>query len=325
MKKFILIAAFCAFMGETMAQVIVWKKEYENYRYEYDTITKQNQYKCDTTTMAYLYRFNELDSIVLATLPPIAHTIEPQDDKVTILWHLKDATVCSKLVLVGNYNGWQTDDVSNMVEFEPVAGYDQWYVAAVKPSEEWGLPLQVKPCMLDIDGSFSWSYQWISTETNPCLLLGGSAALKNTYNSEVDIYAYKLGDVVVIESSEFKCNPCDYHYEDITFTVSTPALSTEYTLYITGDFNSWSPEPLTPNADRTSWTLQKQNVLVHGPNSCYSLGYKYLLNGDWSYVELGEKNASGCAESSGNRTIESNDIHDVVPNFLGVTADYCTE
>lgn len=328
MKRTLLLAALSLLIaGQSIAQMTVWTKRY-NHTSVYDTITGTYLDIVDTISIAHPYRLNEVDSVVITPALPQAPKVEPQEGKVTILWHIEDATVCSDLVFAGDYNGWNTSDVSAMAKFEPVEGFDGWYKAVITPvavSERYdaSIVLQGKPCQLDIDGKFNWSYQWFGSDTYPCTLRSGDAALIGGYGDEYDVRVYGTQEVVVIESHAFKSEPCvPRTYADLTFTVTTPALSSEYTLYITGGLNGWQAEPLTPNADRTVWTLTKENVRT---DKNASLDYKYMLNGDWTYVELGKTTAEGCANDISNRTIGSTHINDVVENFENVTVNRCTE
>lgn len=324
MKRTLLIAALSFLIaGQSMAQMTVWTRRY-NHTSVYDTITGTYLDIVDTISIAHPYRLSEVDSIVIAPVPPQVPKVEPQEGKVTILWHIEDAAVCSKLVLAGSYNGWSTD-TSQLVAFTPVEGFEQWYVAVVEPAlepdENDGSILKIRPCQLDIDGTFDWSYQWFGSDTYPCTLHSGDASLVEEYSNEYNVCVYRTEDVVVIESHAFKSDPCAPRtYADITFTVTTPALSSEYTLYIAGGLNNWQGEPLTPNADRTFWTLTKEHVRTDN-----YIEYKYLLDGDWTYVELGKTTAEGCANDISNRTIGSAYINDVVENFDNVTANRCTE
>ena len=73
---------------------------------------------------------------------------------------------CNDVVFVGTYNrdaydAWITD-VNKLAKFQPVEGYDGWYVIAVNdetPADYESKGIQGKPIVLDQDGAFNWQYQ----------------------------------------------------------------------------------------------------------------------------------------------------------------------
>ena len=66
---------------------------------------------------------------------------------------------CNDVVFVGTYNNWDNSDVKALAKFEPVEGYEGWYVIAVNdetPADfENGKGIQGKPVVLDQDGNFN--------------------------------------------------------------------------------------------------------------------------------------------------------------------------
>lgn len=119
MKKTLLIAALSLLIaGQSVAQMTIWTKEHKHIQV-YDTIAGTYTYILDTISVAHPYRLSEVDSIVVAPAPPDAPKVEPQEGKVTILWHIEDAPVCAGLVFAGDYNGWNTD-VASLAKFEPI-------------------------------------------------------------------------------------------------------------------------------------------------------------------------------------------------------------
>ena len=323
MKKTLLIAALSLLTaGQSMAQMTIWTKGHKHISI-YDSIAGTYTDRVDTISVAHPYRLSEVDSIVIAPRLADFPKVKPQEGKVTILWHIVKATVCAELVFAGDYNGWNTD-LDSMARFEPVEGFADWYKAVITPTAEndgyEGAVLQGVPCQLDVDGAFSWGYQWMGTDAYPLRVLSGGAYLVAGYGEEKSLAVTTNSSVVVVESNAFKEDPCvPRTYADIAFTVTTPALSAGYTLYIAGGLNDWTAEPLTPNADRTVWTLTKEHVRTDNGYAWY----KYLLNGEWTYVELGKTTAEGCANGIANRTITGTLINDVVENFNNVTVNQC--
>ena len=110
-----------------------------------------------------------------------------------------DSMNCSDIVFVGTYNrdaadGWITD-VNTLAKFEPVTGYDGWYVVAVDdetPADFQEKGIQGKPVILDQNGTFNWQYQ-IGAGT---VIRGGAQIVAGQYSGEVDIINYSKASIV---------------------------------------------------------------------------------------------------------------------------------
>ena len=74
-------------------------------------------------------------------------------DRVICLYF--DQQVCNDIVWAGSYNEWSTNPV-DMMPFEPLEGFDGWYVIELWDDSE---TVQGKPVQLKNDGSFSWDFQ----------------------------------------------------------------------------------------------------------------------------------------------------------------------
>lgn len=141
--------------------------------------------------------------------------VEPVIGHVVIVWHLDIEAMCDvDLVFAGNYNNYDIDP-ANMVHFEAIPNHAGWYKAVIKPlQKEDGTwqddALFGRPCACALDGTFpsSWDYQWISTEEAPCKILKGSAILIEDYADGRMLCVNEDADVVYIESSHFKVDPC---------------------------------------------------------------------------------------------------------------------
>ncbi len=153
-----------------------------------------------------------------------------------------EAEVCNDIVFIGSYNSW-SEDVSTMTKFEPVDGFEGWYVVAVTDESE---EIQGKPVQLKSDGSFSWDFQTGGADS--WTLVSGTVTIKGGYPGEADLNGYDKSAPVVLISSAFKGNPCVAAVKH-TYTVnlkapicgSDPAdYSTYFAPAIIGGFNEWS-------------------------------------------------------------------------------------
>ena len=125
---------------------------------------------------------------------------------------------CSQVVFPGTYNrdandAWITD-VKTLAKFEPVEGYDGWYVLAVNdetPADFQGKGIQGKPVVLDQDGNFNWAYQ-VADVT----VIRGGVTVVAGFADEIDLVGYTKDapNVFIVNALKANANPCTAVYHD---------------------------------------------------------------------------------------------------------------
>ena len=155
-----------------------------------------------------------------------------------------EAEVCNDIVFIGTYNGW-SEDVSTMTKFEPVDGFDGWYVVAVEAVANDQGVIQGKPVQLKSDGTFSWDYQ--TGDADSWTLLSGTVTISAGYYGEANLEGYDAATPVVLISAYFKNhnNPCvvtvKHNYTvNLKAPICADAEGTYFAPAIIGDFNGWS-------------------------------------------------------------------------------------
>ena len=220
--------------------------------------------------------------------------VAPVEGKIVVVFNAVDqAEVCNGLVFAGDYNGYNTN-AADMAAFEPIEGY----------------ALIGKPCQLAADGSFpgSWDYQWhaklndageVDTEVE---IIKGNAELQPDYNLEKKLAVFDGADVVYVRAYAWKKNPCvPVEKYTVSFEVTTKfAVADSLTVNVAGAMNGWnaSGSLMTPNADRTVWTVSIDEVEL-------GMEYKYTLVGaTGTYWEQGD-----------NRKVDDREMYDEVEFF----------
>lgn len=157
-----------------------------------------------------------------------------------------DEQVCNDIVLVGTYNGWNTEDPESLTKFEKLTGFSGWYYAACPfvEGETDGKPnTQAKAVQLTSDGKVDWKYQtgdqdaWIWKAGKTVTFTGG-------FDGEADV-AYTEPGAYIYEIAYFKLHnsPCvaaqKYNYTIVLFDPWCEE-NPEFVPTIAGDFNSWT-------------------------------------------------------------------------------------
>lgn len=168
-----------------------------------------------------------------------------------------DAEICNDVVLIGNHNGWNKDDVANLTPSQELDGYDGWFIfeapAIIEGVDDDGNPtssaLQAKPGQLDSEGKFSWDYQ--TGDPASWIHLGGlEAEITAGFDGEANI-TWPSAGVYVYESQYFKNhnNPCEAGvFHDYKVTLYAPACG-GYVPGIRGDFNDWGNSDMVEDLD----------------------------------------------------------------------------
>ena len=245
---------------------------------------------------------------------PEIPVVDPVEGKIVVVLNTVDqAEVCNGLVFAGDYNGYNTN-APEMAAFEAIEGYDNWFKVVITPCTEGkteGYALIGKPCQLANDGSFpgSWDYQWhaklndageVDTEVE---IIKGNAELQPDYNLEKKLAVFDGADVVYVRAYAWKKNPCvPVEKYTVAFEVTTKfAVADSLTVNVAGAMNGWnaSGSLMTPNADRTVWTVSIDAVEL-------GMEYKYTLvaaSGN-TYWEQGD-----------NRKVDDREMYDEVEFF----------
>ena len=164
---------------------------------------------------------------------------------------------CNDVVFVGTYNrdaydAWITD-VNKLAKFQPVEGYDGWYVIAVNdetPADfENEKGIQGKPIVLDQDGAFNWQYQ-VSAATK---IRGGVEIVSGAYIDEIDLIRYTKDAPNVYTIDALKGgNPCTAVYHNYTFTVISDGCDGSAVPFIIGDMTTWNNVQMQLDVEATA-------------------------------------------------------------------------
>ena len=190
------------------------------------------------------------------TVPSAADLTDIGDVTTDVVLCLKfDEEVCNEVVLVGTYNGWNVDNVAELIRFEEVTGFDGWYAAAFP----WTSDAAGKAVQLKTDGSFDWEYQtgdqdaWIYKGGKEATIQAGYGGESNVYYSEAGAYIY---EIAYWKKHNTPCEAKASH--KYTFVLFDPVCESnpEFVPAISGGFNSWTVLPMarTTYAEKEAWT-----------------------------------------------------------------------
>ena len=152
---------------------------------------------------------------------------------------------CNDIVLAGSFHkegtSWITSPVSDLPHFEPVEGYDGWYVASFEPEAEPDAEkgMQAKPVMLDVDGNFNWEYQ-----VHDVTIIRGGVQVVAGFSGEIDLIKYGADAPNVFTVNEWKQNPCSATYHNYTITVVSDGCGGYVVPFIIGAMNGWTFEQM---------------------------------------------------------------------------------
>jgi hypothetical protein len=160
---------------------------------------------------------------------------------------------CNDIVLVGSFfadaeKKWYTSPVSELKHFEPVEGYDGWYVTAYDPEDEPDAEkgLQAKPVMLDVDGNFNWEYQ-----VGAATVIRGGVQVVDGFSGEIDLINYGTDAPNVFSVDAWKQNPCTAIYHNYRVEVISKGCGGYVVPFIVGAMNEWSFQQMQLDEDKT--------------------------------------------------------------------------
>ena len=262
---------------------------------------------------------NEIE--IQSTVPEVAAT----EGAYTVVWNAVNYSECNGLVFAGNYNDWNIEP-ANMVAFEKIDGYDNWYKAVITPTATIE-QLEGKPCALAADGSFpsDWKHQWIGSAEKPCEVVKGEVEFAVEYDTETKMIVKQAGTVVYVRSYQFKVDPCEVIPEyDVTFNLAVAqAVPADAKVYVVGAFveNSWSLDAYEmTRTDDTHFT-----ATVKATIGC---DYKYTANASWDNEMVPAAPAEGkdCSDKlEGNLSVADVTVNDNIYGFNGINATICKD
>ena len=195
-------------------------------------------------------------------------------------------TACNGIVLNGTYAGWpNAADHATLLDFVAVDGFEGWYVVtwddesgAAEKVNEGGV--QAKPIQLDGSGLFNWDYQLgPDAELIRGNQLDADHPIINPNGAEVDIKNLQPG-IVVIDVKSWKNNPCTavYHTYNVTF-ISPDCNDEDFVVpAISGGFNGWAQQALTPNDLKTA---ERQNQGI--PGAVFEISFKAAEGSEYKF------------------------------------------
>lgn len=115
-------------------------------------------------------------------------------------------STCNDIVWAGSYNGWATDDVSQLIHCTPLPNFPGWYVAVVPTGDgNEGKPVQLDEC-----GLFNWDNQCGNMDA--VTLLAGYVNINiSMYSDECNMDSWSASEPTIIKISSWKngANPCN--------------------------------------------------------------------------------------------------------------------
>jgi len=203
---------------------------------------------------------------------------------VCVCIHVPADMACNDIVLTGSFNGWKSS-AADCVPFEPVAGYDGWYVASFTPESEPDAEkgIQAKPIMLDVDGQFNWDYQ-VGAAT---VIRGGVQVVSGAYAGEIDLINYGTDAPNVLTVDAWKQNPCTAIYHNYTITVVSDGCNGYVVPFLVGAMTQWAFQPMQLDVDKS----------VENQVPTYSISFKAAEGTPYQIV-------SGLLNESGEIEIE---------------------
>lgn len=156
---------------------------------------------------------------------------------VCVCFYVPAEMNCNNIVLTGSFNDWSST-ISECPTFEPVEGYDGWYVGSFEPEAEPDATngIQAKPVMLDEDGNFNWAYQ-IGDAT---AIRGGVQVVQGSFAGEINLINYGTDAPNVFQLNSWKENPCTAIYHNYTITVISDGCEGKAVPFIIGGMNNWT-------------------------------------------------------------------------------------
>ena len=212
--------------------------------------------------------------------------VVPSDDDLaayatkTYTMCIYNESACNDIVLIGTYVSW--DATAELLKFQPVAGFEGWYVVswddATDPTDPEVIKnggIQAKPVQLTGTGTFSWDYQ-LSDESE---LIRGAAEVNPGNPGEADIKNIQPG-IVVVDVKSWKNNPCTavYHVYNVTF-ISPDCNDEDYVVpAISGGFNNWAQQAMTLNELKTA-ERQQANL----PGAVFEISFKGAEGSEYKF------------------------------------------
>ena len=152
-----------------------------------------------------------------------------------------EGEICNDIVFIGTYNSWNDKDVTTMTKFEPVEGFDGWWVVAVTDESE---DIQGKPVQLKSDGTFAWDYQTGDQWT----IVSGTVTIEPGYSGEANLKAYDKSAPVVLISGGWKLgnNPCKgFAIDGVIYSIIS---KTPYCVEVSGFTSSIASNVVIPSS-----------------------------------------------------------------------------
>ena len=152
-----------------------------------------------------------------------------------------EGEICNDIVFIGTYNGWNDQDVTTMVKFEPVEGFEGWWVVAVTDDSE---DIQGKPVQLKSDGTVAWEFQ----TGDKWQIISGTVTIEPGYAGEANLKGYDNTTPVVLVSEGWKDDntPCgDFAIDGVIYSIISNTL---YCVEVCDVTSSIAPNVVIPSS-----------------------------------------------------------------------------
>ena len=197
---------------------------------------------------ANIYFWKTPASTGAPTVADLAKLYDLNSNVVLAVKFTEDAEVCNPVHFVGTINNWgsgegSTTSWSNCPTFEPLAGFDGWYVVSTSYVGDGGTwDCQGKPLQEESDGSWTWDYQ--CGDVDAWNYIGGNTmALEYGYDGECNV-GYPTAGAYIYELKYWKKhkNPCTTPVKNHIYSVTmySPNACPNMKPAIIGDFNDWT-------------------------------------------------------------------------------------
>lgn len=208
---------------------------------------------------------------------------KPAEGMVRFAIQIPEGSECNGIAFKGTFNNtdWSGEDTycnaeqnaqvgpDECVKFTAIEGYDNWYQADYKLGatpfgDNSDIYMAGKICLI-YKGDGGWQGQAIDWNYD---MKYTSAAVTTSDDGNIQVNGSGLVYVTIGGWQTSECAAA----ETYKVTVKTPTCG-DYDLEIIGSFDNWTGTAMTPNADRTEWTV----TIETQPNA----EYKFRQAGTW--------------------------------------------
>lgn len=218
----------------------------------------------------------------------------PVQEDAKIIVKLPDTlpSTVTEIYMAGNINNWSfTDEYKYQIKEES----GNKYIEVVLDWDSLTYPVEYK---------FAYSNDWSAAEKSDGMGDIGNRMIQEKPTEDFVNVVLNFNGLTEADYSAVSAE------KDVSFSLSVPDTTPASSVYIVGDFNSWTvaASPMTLNAQTGKYEISFK------VDSYKYYGYKYVIDGTWDHVE---KNADGTEKANRVLIISDNaEIKDKVLKWL---------